>query len=125
MENFMRIQKSSLVIFVVLGIFGIGNALAGNTYKVSTEITENGKTIGSPALVVKAGVPATVAITGDKGYRISVQVESKDDGTIDVTAHASTAQGEIASTLNGNLDTPMTVATGEMGLKVTVSQGGG
>ena len=120
----MRYLKCSLVIFVVLAMFGIRNAFAENTYKVSAEITENGKTVGSPALVVKAGVVATVAVSGDKGYRMSVQVDSKDGGTVDVTAHASTAQGEIASTLNGKLDTPMTVATGEMGLKVTVSQGG-
>lgn len=121
----MQFLKYSLGTFAVLGILGIGNALAGNTYKVSVEITENGTTVGSPTLVVKAGVPATVAIGGVKGYRISVQVESKDDGTVDVTAQASTARGEITSTLNGNLDTPITVATGEMGLNVTVTQGGG
>ena len=121
----MQIQKYCVATVFTLSLLGIGNAMAGNSYKVSTEITENGTTVGSPALVVKAGVPGTVVISGDKGYEISVQVESKDDGTVDVTAHASTARGEITSTLNGKLDTPMTVATGEMGLKVTVSQSGG
>ncbi len=104
---------------------GTGNAIAGKSYKVSAVITEHGTAVATPTLVVKAGSPASVFISGDKGYRFTIQVDSVEGGSVDVTARAETTAGKIDSTLTGSLDTPMTVATGDIGLEVTVAAAGG
>jgi hypothetical protein len=124
-ERFMRALKCVVAALAVIVSLSAGNAIAGNTYKVSAEITEHGITVATPTLVVKAGAPASVEIAGDKGYRLTVQVQPAELGTVDVAARAETAAGKVDSTLTGNLDTPMTVATGDIGLKITVTPGGG
>ena len=121
----MRAPKIAISTFIALvSIFG-GNAIAGNTYRVSAEISEHGKTVANPTVVVKAGTPASVVISGDKGYSFTVQIQPAEQGTIDVTARAETATGKIDSNLTGKLDAPMTVATGDIGLKITVASVGG
>ncbi len=121
----MRSLKFLGIAFLAIVSLSMGTAIAGNTYKVSAEITEHGATVATPTLVVKAGSPASVVISGDKGYRFTIQVDSVKSGSVDITARAETSAGKIDSTLTGNLDTPMTVATGDIGLKVTVAEVGG
>jgi hypothetical protein len=121
----MRSLKFLAASFLAIASLSAGNAIAGNSYKVSAKITENGATVATPVLVVKAGSPASVVIAGDKGYRFTIQVDSAEGGSVDVTARAETSAGEIDSTLTGNLDTPMTVATGDIGLEITVAAVGG
>ena len=110
---------------IAIAAFGTGIASAANAFKVAAEISEHGTTIASPALVVKSGSPGSVEVIGEKGYRFIVQVDPAKDGTINVVARAETPTGKVDSTLNGNLDVPMTISTGDIGLKVTVTQAGG
>lgn len=121
----MRAPRSAISIFIALASMFGGDVIAGTTYRVSAEISEHGKTVASPTVVVKAGAPASVVISGDKGYSFTVQIQPAEQGTIDVTARAETATGKIDSNLSGKLDAPMTVATGDIGLKITVASVGG
>jgi hypothetical protein len=50
-----------------------------------------------------------------------VQVDPSEGGAVDVTARAETAVGKVDSTLTGELGKPMTVAIGDIGLKITVT----
>ncbi len=95
----MRSLKCAVATLAVVVSLCAGNAIAGNTYKVSAEITEHGTTVATPTLVVKAGAPASVEIAGDKGYRLTVQVQPAELGTVDVAARAETTGGKIDSTL--------------------------
>ena len=121
----MRAPRFAISTFIALVSILGGNAIAGTTYRVSAEISEHGKTVANPTVVVKAGTPASVVISGDKGYSFTVQIQPVEQGTIDVTARAETATGKIDSNLTGKLNAPMTVATGDIGLKITVSSVGG
>ena len=120
----MRFVKATAPL-VIAALCCLSPALAGNTYKVSAEITESGKQVASPTVVVNSGTPAVMKISGDNGYEFAVEVTPADKGTIDVTARVRTGKGEFSTKLNGNLDTPMTVSTGDIGLKITVLPQGG
>jgi hypothetical protein len=106
-------------------LFWSCSALAGNTYKVTAEIIQSGKQIASPTIVVKSGAPAVMKISGDNGYEFAVEVMSAEEDTVDVTAKVRTAKGEFSTKLNGKMETPMTVSTGDIGLKITVRPQGG
>jgi hypothetical protein len=114
----MRALKSLVASFSIIASLGAGNAIAGNTYQVSARINERGATVATPTLVVKAGAPASVVVAGDKGYRLTIQVDS---AVVDVTARVETAAGKVDSTLSGALEAPMTVAAGDIGLEVMVT----
>jgi len=115
----MRLIKA--IAPVVIALSCSNPVFAGTTYKVAAEITESGKQIASPTVVVKSGAPAVLKISGDNGYEFAVEVLPAEKGTIDVTAQVRTSKGEFSTKLNGNVDTPMTVSTGDIGLKITVN----
>ncbi|MCR6495358.1 hypothetical protein LJB71_03305 [Thermomonas sp. S9] len=102
----MRALKSLVASFSIIASLGAGNAIAGNTYQVSARINERGATVATPTLVVKAGAPASVVVAGDKGYRLTIQVDSAEGGVVDVTARVETAAGKVDSTLSGALRRP-------------------
>ena len=121
----MRSMKCIVAAIAVIVSLSAGNANAGDTYKVSAEITEHGTMVATPTLVAEAGTPASVEIAGEKGYRLTVQVQPAEMGSVHVTARVETAGGKADSSFTGNLDTPMTVTTGDIGLKITVMPVGG
>lgn len=61
----------------------IGSQTAnGETRTVALEIREGERLIGQPTLTVRLGAPASIAVSGDGGYKLDLTVEQLSPGAL-------------------------------------------
>lgn len=98
-------------------------ALAADVYKVSARISHGEDEIGSPVLLVNHQSPATVSLSGGDGYDFSVRLVRVDGSDeLEVTVELATSLGRVSSVVTTGVGRPILVATGEIGLSVTVTR---
>lgn len=120
----MRIRKGITPVLFLAATLVAGNALAADTYKVAAEITHSDGPVGSPTIVVNAGTPASVSVSGEGGYTLAIDIKPVEAGTVKVGARLETSRGHVFSLRNGDIGSPMVFATGEIGLRLTVTEHG-
>ena len=120
----MRIRNGITSVFLLVATLFTGNAFAADTYTVAAEITHADGPVGSPTVVVNAGTPASVSVGGENGYTLAVDIKPVEAGTVKVGARLETSRGHVSSLRNGDISSPMVFATGEIGLRLTVTEHG-
>ena len=119
----MKSKKLTAIGVIALGMWPALLAAASDTFLVASKIENGGTVVAEPVLGVRAGTPATVKVSGDSGYSMTVQVDPQENDLLQVTVRADTVQGSISSSTVTALDKPVTVSSGDIGLTVTVASG--
>jgi hypothetical protein len=91
-------------------------AFAADSHKVTARIEHGGSVVGEPTLLVKAGVPASV------GVRATIAPQEQDE--VEVSVKANTRHGSVSSVVTTKTGRPIIVASGEVGLSLTVDRDG-
>ena len=119
----MATRKSSLALaaFALAASF---NCLAADTYKVTANLSHNGKSFGAPVAVVKADTPASVEVSGQNGYKLSFIVTNLAKDEIKIATTLDSAYGTIAPVLVVRPGQPGTVSVGDLELTLTVHRTG-
>jgi len=97
------------------------DAAAANAYRVEATLMHGGEPFAAPSAVVAAGTPATVAVEGEEGYRLSLDVEELAEGKLKVSAVLASAHGDISPVLVVVPGEPATVTVGDLALSLTVA----
>lgn len=80
----MRFGKAALgVVALVLAATSF-TSFAAELYTVSANLSHSGHLIGSPSVVVKNGVEATVAVSGPNGYKLALNVTDVGKGQLKI-----------------------------------------
>ncbi|WP_158884547.1 hypothetical protein [Rhodanobacter sp. L36] len=111
---------------------GLALALCGNSpanfaaqlYKVSLDLSHNGKLFGSPSVVIKDGADATVAVSGPNGYKLALNVADGGKGQLKIVTHLDTAYGSIAPAMVVLAGQPATVSVGHIAIGLTAIRTG-
>lgn len=91
------------------------------SWKVSAELSDNGKVVGAPVLIVKSGTPGHVEVLGDQGFVLDMQVDPAGDRLLVVRADAHTSGGGLSTVATLRPGKTATLASGQLGLQLTVS----
>ncbi|RYY03263.1 MAG: hypothetical protein EOO53_08905 [Gammaproteobacteria bacterium] len=68
-------------------------------YEVSAAITSNGVLLGKPTLFVISGVDASVQMSGENGYKFSLNVTPSANNTVLAKSSVKTNSGDINPSL--------------------------
>ena len=116
--------KTTLAAVALLAACVSTPALAAERFKVSAELSHQGRAFAAPALVVEAGKTALTRVAGDDGYSLAITVTPLEDGSLKVSSDLRTAHGETAPVLVMQPGKPATVKVGEIGMSLTVARSG-
>jgi hypothetical protein len=94
------------------------------SYKVSANLSHNGKLIGTPSVVVKEATDATIAVSGPDGYKLVLNVTDAGHGQLTIVAHLDTAYGSIAPSMVVLAGQPATVLVGQISIGITAARSG-
>jgi hypothetical protein len=89
-------------------------------YAVHAELMHEGRVFASPSLVLRDGEPASVAVSGDDGYRLELEVTQTTAGQLSVVAKVESPHGAIAPTMTIRPGEPARVSIDDLGLVLTV-----
>lgn len=109
------------VVMLVLAAGASLDCAAANAYRVEATLRHAGESFATPAAVVEAGKPATIEVAGDKGYRLSLDVEELAEGKLKVSAVLASSYGSMSPELVVAPGQPAAVDVGDLGISVTVS----
>ncbi len=121
----MHIGKTALAFLAFALAATSPTSFAAQLYRVSANLSHNGKLFGSPSLVVKEGADATVAVSGPNGYKLALSVTDAGKGQLKIVTHLDTAYGSIAPQMVVLAGQPATVSVGNTAIGVTVVRSGG
>lgn len=117
----MTAKKSTFLLTLAAYIvFSAPTAFAADGYKVSAKIEQGGSVVGEPILMVKAGAPANVSVHGQNRYSLMVTIVPREQDEVEVSVKADTTNGSVSSVVITKAGRPMTIASGEVGLSLTV-----
>jgi hypothetical protein len=119
-ETTMAIPKVVLLVSMLAAGASLDCA-AANAYRVEATLRHAGESFATPAAVVEAGKPATIEVAGDKGYKLSFDVEELAEGKLKFSAALASPYGSMSPELVVVPGQPAAVAVGDLGLSVTVS----
>lgn len=94
---------------------------AANAWRVEATLRHGGESFATPTVVLEAGKPATIEVAGDKGYRLSLDVEEMAGGKLRLGAVLASPQGGMSPVLVVVPGQPATVDVGDLGMTVTVA----
>ena len=113
----IRKRLIALAAFALLASF---NCLAADTYKVTANLSHDGKSFGDPIAVVYADTAATVEVSGPNGYKLGFTVTDLAKDEIKVAATLDSSYGTMAPVVVVRPGQPGTVAVGDLELTLTV-----
>jgi len=119
----MEARKISfaLAAFALSASFG---CVAADTYKVTANLSHNGKSFGEPAAVVRADALASVEVAGPDAYKLEFTVTDVAKDEIKVAATLDSSYGTIAPVVIVKPGQPATVTVGDLSLTLTVDRTG-
>lgn len=100
-------------------------AFAADAYKMTARIEHGGSVVGEPALMVKAGVPASVGVHGQNGYTLEATIAPQEQDEVEVSVKVDTTHGSLSSVVTTKAGRPIIIASGDVGLSLTVERDGG
>lgn len=115
--------RNKLLAVMTLGLASLEAAACGS-FKVSAQLSHQGKAFAAPSAVVKDGVPASIEVSGPNGYKLSLTVTDVAPDKIRVAATVDSSHGAMAPTLVVRPGQPATVTIGDIGLTLTVQRSG-
>ena len=115
----MVIRKSSIAL-AAFALFASFNCLAADTYRVTANLSHNGKSFGEPVAVVNADTPASVEVSGPNGYKLGFTVTDLAKDEIKVAATLDSPYGTISPVVVVRPGQPGTVTVGDLELTLTV-----
>lgn len=119
-------KKSSFLLTVaVFIVLAAHTAFAADSYKVTATIEHGGSVVGEPTLMVKAGVPASVGVRGQNGYTLEATIAPQEQNEVEVSVKVDTTHGSVSSVVTTKTGRPIIVASGDVGLSLTVERDGG
>lgn len=106
---------------VVLAIAFSSRAATG-TFKVTADLSHAGKVFGTPVMVVKNGVLASVRMAGPHGqdYRLVLTVIDLGHGKLKLKTHLQTRWGKISPLMIVRLGKPASASVGAIKSVYTV-----
>jgi hypothetical protein len=96
---------------------------APKAYEVSASIAHDGQKVATPTVLVKPSSTAEMSVTGENGFSLSVTVVPSEADAIDVFVNIGTAKAALKTTVTTLTGKPVVVASGELEVTVTVSEG--
>jgi hypothetical protein len=108
------------MMFVAATLAASFDAAAANAYRVEATLAHGGERFAAPTAVVEAGTPATVAVDGAEGYKLSFRVEELAEGKLKVSAVLASAHGDMSPVFVLVPGRPATVTVGDLAMSLTV-----
>ena len=91
------------------------------TYKISFDVSHNGKAVGSPTVAVREGTEGSMELSGADGYKITFIATAAGEGKTKVATTFTSPQGESSATLIVKDGQPASVSDGSYEFKFVVS----
>ena len=101
------------------------NAMAANAYKVKVQVSQAGKVIASPAVVVTEQTPAVIKMGDVGGQSIVLTAKCLSQGKVSVTSVIGSPGGTAHPTVVVGPGSPATVKAGKLELAFTAVQSNG
>lgn len=98
------------------------NAMDSSAYNVSAKLTYQGKVFAAPTVVVNADTPATVKVTGNDGFDLTLTVTELPESKVKVSAKLASAHGNLSSKTIAYLGKSATVTAGDTGMTFAVQR---
>ena len=117
----MRLFGSLMLLFSAAS----ATAVDVRTYAVSAALSHQGAVFGEPSFVVRDGEPATVEVSGEAGYKLSLTVRSLAEHKLQVVADLRSRYGAMSPTFVVVAGAPAFVEVGDIKLTVTAKPYGG
>lgn len=119
----MRISKLFVAGLVISMCASSAFADAGS-YTVSATLSHAGKSFASPSLIVRAGEPATIEVSGADPYKFVVTIQDKAPDEIQVSASVKSSYGSMAPILLVRPGQAASIAVDSLSIELVVSRGG-
>jgi hypothetical protein len=112
-------------VLAAIGLFAASVSFAETgSYRVSAILSYNGHAFASPVILVQAGVPAAVEVSGPEAYRFTVTVTAAGNGTVKVSTKLRCSYGTISPAMLVQLGQLASVSEGEIGMSLTTEARG-
>lgn len=116
-------KLKALAVLVAVSAAAVSfNAFAANAYKVKAQISQDGKIVASPAVLVKAGSPGVIKMNGVGGNDLVLNASYVGSGKIKVTSTISSKAGTSQPTVIVGPSSPATVKASGVELAFTATQ---
>ena len=84
---------------VALGVISSAALASDHSYRLSFVISHQGEIVGSPAVVVKDGVPGSIEVSGADGYSLSFTTTDAGAGKIRIATQFTSPSGTSSPTI--------------------------
>ena len=116
-------RLKSLVALAALSLAAASfNALAADAYKVQVQVSQDGKVIASPAVLVTAQSPAVIKMGKVGGQSLVLTANYLSQGKVSVTSVIGSQRGADHPTVVVMPGSPATVKAGKLELTFTAVQ---
>jgi hypothetical protein len=97
---------------------------ADHLYKLAFSISQDGKPLASPVVVVHEGVPGSVEMSGPNGVKLDFTVTDAGDDKLRISTHVVSARGSSSPEMVVRQGHPASVSDGNIELQVTADRYG-
>ena len=121
----MQIYKRFLLICVaVLSVSACATSRTDKLYKLAFSISQDGKPLASPVVVVREGVLGTVEMSGPNGIKLDFTVTDVGDSKLKIVTHVVLPRGSSSPTIVVREGRAATISDGNVELQVTATRHG-
>jgi len=113
-----------LVVLVVSSFAFYSSAATKGDYIVTATVSSNGVVLGKPTLLVTSGVDASVQISGENGYSLSLNVTTSANNTVLAKSFVKTSSGEINPSLLLEIGKESVTKSGAIELHLLINKAG-
>ena len=92
----IQLMRFSLAVSAFL-MFSLNAAASDRVYRISIDISENGKTLTSPTIAVKEGNSAVIEDSEAYGYKLSITPTAAIDGNILLSSVINISGADVSS----------------------------
>lgn len=78
------IRKSTVALAAAISLFAGMVSASDQRFEIAFDISENGKPVGTPTVIVREGVAGSIAISGSDGYKLTFTASDAGDGRIKI-----------------------------------------
>ena len=114
----MTIRKIQIAL-AMLTIGLCGTAAAADTYKVSAQLSHQGRVFASPVVVAHEGEPAKISVRGENGYTLQLTVVPAPEGKLSVAANLKSSLGDMAPAVVVEPGKQASMSVGDMAMSIT------
>ena len=122
----MRTSKNlSLLISVAfLALSACASTNPEKLYRLAFSISQDGKPLASPEVVVREGVTGSVDMSGPNGIKLDFTVTDLGDNKLKISTHVVSARGSSSPTIIVRPGQPASISDGNVELQVTANPHG-